>query len=200
MNGCVNTNDGNTACFCNSDGCNSETKLSRDLTNIFEKSDDNELDLNTMGSHTTLKCWQCSTKATTFGFKFGKCPNDFGDETLLTDCKSNAFCLKTEYKGKKLIFLSVSLCLKKDIWTLASTYYFFTAGESLYKCGYNFEGEIENWEERFKENPIMNGNCTTTRANETYCFCDSYDGCNSSRVTQLSLFLFGVIVLTHLAF
>ena len=110
MNGCVNNIYGETVCFCDSDGCNSETKLSRDLTNIFEKSDDNELDLNTMGSHTTLKCWQCSTKATTFGFKFGKCPNDFGDETLLTDCKSNAFCLKTEYKGKKLIFLSVSLC------------------------------------------------------------------------------------------
>ena len=66
----------------------------------------------------------------------------------------------------------------------------------------------------------MNGNCTTTlgdggsggdapiptitplfgRANVTYCFCDSYDGCNSAGVTQLSLFLFGVIVLTHLAF
>ena len=120
MNGCVNTLNAlggssgpSTYCFCDSDGCNSETKLSRDLTNIFEKSDDNELDLNTMGSHTTLKCWQCSTKATTFGFKFGKCPNDFGDESLLTNCKSNAFCLKTEYKGKKLILLSVSLCLKK---------------------------------------------------------------------------------------
>ena len=111
MNGCVTQlHSGRTECFCDSDGCNSETKLSRDLNNIFEKSDDDALSVSAMGHHTTLKCWQCSTKATTYGFRFGKCPKNFTDETLLTDCKSNAFCLKTEYKGKKLIFLSVSLC------------------------------------------------------------------------------------------
>ena len=64
----------------------------------------------------------------------------------------------------------------------------------------NFE-EME-WEEIYQGKPKMNGGCVTTKETnpETICVCDSYDGCNSSGVTKLSLILFCVIVFTRFAF
>merc|ERR1712029_802350 len=125
----------------------------------------------------TLKCWDCVSNATSFDKPEDQtCPKDSRDTTLLTECNGD-YCASLEYDGE----------------------FQFEVG-----CGdLSFEEVKENWEERFEEEPKMNG-CVNTTDGNTYCFCDSSDGCNSrvnsSGVTQLSLFLFVFIVLTHLAF
>ena len=112
-----------------------------------------------------------------------------------------------------MVFWSVSLYLKRYL-NFSFNILFCTAGESLYECAYNFEHRMKqlNYYNSFKEEPKMNGGCYAAfqlgrrgggrggRGSLTYCFCDSYDGCNSAGVTQLSLFLFGFIVLTGFAF
>ena len=62
----------------------------------------------------TLKCWDCYSNATAFGEPEDQtCPENSQDTTLLTECNGD-YCFSYEIKGKKLVFLSVSL-FKKDI-------------------------------------------------------------------------------------
>ena len=74
--------------------------------------------------------------------------------------------------------------LFKKYLSLTLNILFCTVRGSIYGCGRedgsNFEELKDNWEEKFNEEPEMNGGCVrTTGPNPvTYCFCDS-DGCNA---------------------
>ena len=105
------------------------------------------------------------TNTTTLNPVGGVCPENFGNTTLLTECKrDNAYCMKHIAKGKKVGIFVYLFVFKNDILRLSLNILFCTLDGSMHRCA---EKKLEEfkWEGFFKEKPKINGGCFTTIGN-----------------------------------